>query len=1033
MGSVVACAGLLPLWVFVTPPAVPAMSALPDPGLYDLFVSYANRDDVIPPGEHEGWVQVFIQRILALSVPFTTDNLSTPASDQPDWQTFYAPDSITPAQLWETRLRAAVARSRVLLACLSDHYWESHWCRIEWEAYLEQESARGLANVEGGITPVFIATAPGTSAKSIVAKAPPWARDLLNQRQIQLLEFQTHGLEAIARLRALHEDAVTGKCLQRIAVRVSDQIARARRAESAQWKGNISGATETFVGRGIELAQIEEQLFQGGALGVITALRGLGGQGKTALALRYGQNLRSRYSGGCWEVGAEGQSELLPLLATLREPLGLPPVATETVAETVADTVRRVLADLHRRAFDPAFPRDAGHGAAALVVVDNVDDPRLLATTQREAIRKAMLAAGPGGTGWLHLLVTTRLEGRDLTFLDPKQIVTVDALPEADALELWKRIVVGKDGTLADTELAAAKEVIGLLDRHTLAVEVAARFVRLYAEEGETATTYFVRLRRAIGAGAGEMGKQLVEAQQTEQARDLLPGYTHALESTLRFTFDRLARDHPAAATVLHYAAHFPAEAVPLPWLRFLAGQHHPELLEPTDPEIPGPWESILGRLTGGLRLLTPTEAGTPEIARLHRLAGDFLRKGAQEAGEDAGRLAAVEEFIHQRCQNAEQDHRQALAPWERRVLLADLPLRVTKSNSTSKIGQALGILIDALRSVADLETVWCLALKQNNAFQNYASSRPSDTLAQRDLCMSLIKLGDISADQGHPSDSLRFFTESRTIAERIVKLDYDNPQSWFDLGAVVDKIGDLALAREDPTEAKRCFTQANEIAKCLVESNPDDIQYLDALYTSLCKLGKLSMALEDFAEAYRHLTGAKEIATNLVFREPTNPRWQRGLSVAHLRLGDLAVLLNDLRVADDHFANDLTIAEDLAAAHPNNLSYKFDLGISNEKRGDVALKQGNRERAHLFYSRLNQIISALATIDPANSGWQRELAVSHFKLSQVAQEKGDESMTNAELRACFSVLDGMKQRGMHLDPPTANLHSQFAPHFSKA
>ena len=50
---------------------------------------------------------------------------------------------------------------------------------------------------------------------------------------------------------------------------------------------------------------------------MITALRGLGGQGKTALALRYGRNLRGRYLGGCWQIIAERQSELLPLLAGL--------------------------------------------------------------------------------------------------------------------------------------------------------------------------------------------------------------------------------------------------------------------------------------------------------------------------------------------------------------------------------------------------------------------------------------------------------------------------------------------------------------------------------------------------------------------------------------------------------------------------------------------------------------------------------------------------------------------------------------------
>jgi hypothetical protein len=42
--------------------------------------------------------------------------------------------------------------------------------------------------------------------------------------------------------------------------------------------GNIAIGTEQFVGRQAELKLVEEQLFGAGALGVITALRGIGGR-----------------------------------------------------------------------------------------------------------------------------------------------------------------------------------------------------------------------------------------------------------------------------------------------------------------------------------------------------------------------------------------------------------------------------------------------------------------------------------------------------------------------------------------------------------------------------------------------------------------------------------------------------------------------------------------------------------------------------------------------------------------------------------
>jgi hypothetical protein len=77
-------------------------------------------------------------------------------------------------------------------------------------------------------------------------------------------------------------------------------------------------------------------------------------------------------------------------------------------------------------------------------------------------------------------------------------------------------------------------------------------------------------------------------------------------------------------------------------------------------------------------------------------------------------------------------------------------------------------------------------------------------------------------------------------------------------------------------------------------------------------------------------------------------------------------------------------------------------------------------------FTEAKTITERLAASDPANAAWQRDLAVSHFKLFQLAQKSGDEAMMQAELRACFTVLDGMKRRGLHMDPPAANLHAQF-------
>ena len=100
---------------------------------------------------------------------------------------------------------------------------------------------------------------------------------------------------------------------------------------------------------------------------------------------------------------------------------------------------------------------------------------------------------------------------------------------------------------------------------------------------------------------------------------------------------------------------------------------------------------------------------------------------------------------------------------------------------------------------------------------------------------------------------------------------------------------------------------------------------------------------------------------------------------------------------------------------------------------GHLAAKQRDLAGALRSFSDAKAIAERLAASDPSNAAWQRDLAVSHFKLSQCALAKGDEAMMQASLRACFTVLDAMKQRGLHLDPQMAKVHAWIAGRFGGA
>src|SRR3712207_9525158 len=90
------------------------------------------------------------------------------------------------------------------------------------------------------------------------------------------------------------------------------------------------------------LAELHRRLRAGEGTLVVQALYGLGGVGKTQLALEYAHRFAADYD-LVWWIDAE-QPVLIPnQLAALASRLGLP------AGSTVADTVDRLLAELRRR------------------------------------------------------------------------------------------------------------------------------------------------------------------------------------------------------------------------------------------------------------------------------------------------------------------------------------------------------------------------------------------------------------------------------------------------------------------------------------------------------------------------------------------------------------------------------------------------------------------------------------------------------------------------------------------------------------
>jgi DNA-binding SARP family transcriptional activator len=260
-----------------------------------------------------------------------------------------------------------------------------------------------------------------------------------------------------------------------------------------------------FTGRDAVLEQLHQRLGSGEGTLVVQALHGLGGVGKTQLALEYAHRFAADYD-LVWWLDAE-QPVLVPdQLAALAARLDLRP------GPTVADTVDRLLAELRDR-------------ERWLLIFDNAERPRDIAGYR------------PGGAG--HVLITSRFPGWGA--LGGR--MEVDVLTRAETVALIRSRIPVLSAELAD-QLAAE-----LGDLPLAAAQAAG-----YLEQTDLPPADYLRRFRA--------------RRETLLARGDVLGYSGRIDTTWALSLERLCDQDPAAVQLLQLAAFLAPEPIPLSLIR---------------------------------------------------------------------------------------------------------------------------------------------------------------------------------------------------------------------------------------------------------------------------------------------------------------------------------------------------------------------------------------------------------------------------------------------------------------------------------
>jgi hypothetical protein len=113
----------------------------------------------------------------------------------------------------------------------------------------------------------------------------------------------------------------------------------------------------------------------------------------------------------------------------------------------------------------------------------------------------------------------------------------------------------------------------------------------------------------------------------------------------------------------------------------------------------------------------------------------------------------------------------------------------------------------------------------------------PANTQWQRDVFLSLTKIGDLKAQAGDTTAPTASYGEAVAIARRLAALDPSNPSLRLDLAQGLCKIGDVTLGDADKDARVAYYEEGLEIMRGLVQRDPRNSARQQAFWVSLNRL----------------------------------------------------------------------------------------------------------------------------------------------------------------------------------------------------
>jgi tetratricopeptide (TPR) repeat protein len=272
-------------------------------------------------------------------------------------------------------------------------------------------------------------------------------------------------------------------------------------------------------------------------------------------------------------------------------------------------------------------------------------------------------------------------------------------------------------------------------------------------------------------------------------------------------------------------------------------------------------------------------------------------------------------------------------------------------------------------------------------------------------LSLSLVKLGDAQDEIGRHEAARKAHTEALTIRQALADESPMDDKRQRDVGVSLSRLGALLQSRGDIQSAREAFERSRVIRRKLVPRHPE---WRRDLIVTEVQLSDIHHALRDYQVALNLAQEAEQLAQVLVSEDLVNTRYLRDLANSQQRIGNALAAKSEFPAARQAYMTSRDTYSRLSEIDQDNIEAKRDVAVSGMKLAAVARESDDVVSARVEYDDTINQMRVLLQRSPNNKLFMEDLAEALYWSAFIHESK--ERFTRFEESG--RLLNELKKRG---------------------